>query len=100
MWSRNLKPGNITGIDLLDGQDGGVQDCLCNEHAEQRGTVAYRWMKKIQQAEAKMKVWVPLKEKIESWLEGIDGANGEGPAPEGEVWGEGEVVAALEAAMI
>ncbi|KAF2439904.1 hypothetical protein P171DRAFT_489690 [Karstenula rhodostoma CBS 690.94] len=82
---QNIDPMKLVSEHLTLGPQGGVKDCFCSAHKEQSRSVVLAWLRQIR-AVGKAR----NKAGVERWLEGVDAADGEGPAPEDEVEEGGE----------
>ncbi|KAL5453090.1 hypothetical protein PMIN06_005651 [Paraphaeosphaeria minitans] len=91
--SRNTDPATIEREDLTMGEQGSVMDCFCLKHDAQVGPMVWAWLAqievvgKVRRREKRAR----NEERVEKWLEGVDAADGEGPAAEGEVEEIGEI---------
>ncbi|KAF9732568.1 hypothetical protein PMIN04_002833 [Paraphaeosphaeria minitans] len=90
---RNTDPATIEREDLTMGEQGSVMDCFCLKHDAQVGPMVWAWLAqievvgKVRRREKRAR----NEERVEKWLEGVDAADGEGPAAEGEVEEIGEI---------
>ena len=81
-----MDPRDIVREHLTLGERGSVLDCFCNLHAEQARKVMWEWLQAIEEEGRKKRAEHNARTlaRIENWLEGVDPALGEGPAPQGE----------------